>query len=99
MQAWFLLVERYGVQELLGIGEAGVGGPVVFGGGREEGVLERLKRGLGKLVDCFHFGAVMDVGRFWEVVEEELGVPKARTAAVERAGNGTGNGKGKEVQQ
>ncbi|CZR59110.1 uncharacterized protein PAC_09002 [Phialocephala subalpina] len=113
VQAWFLLTERYTVDELLGIGEGGKergvgigiggrggdGGVGQFGqgiGGRQEGVLERLKRGLGKLVDCFHFGAVMDEGRFWEVVEEELGVPKAKAAET---GAGNEKGKEKEVQR
>ncbi|KUJ20019.1 uncharacterized protein LY89DRAFT_682824 [Mollisia scopiformis] len=62
VQAWFLLVERYGVRSLV----------------REEGVLDRLKRGLGRLVDCFYFGAVMDRGRFWEFVEGELGPARGK---------------------
>jgi len=60
VQAWFLLMGRFGVNTL-----------VEDGGGAEkpEGLLARLKRGLGKLVECFEFGAVMDEARFWEVVE------------------------------
>ncbi|KAE8446160.1 hypothetical protein EG329_012533 [Mollisiaceae sp. DMI_Dod_QoI] len=96
VQAWFVMVERYGLGTLLGVGgsgfnggRGGIGG--VGGQGRErESVLEKLKRALGKLVDCFHFGAVMDERRFWEVVEEELGVPKA-----EMRGGDDGKGKGK----
>jgi hypothetical protein len=37
--------------------------------GAKEGLLPRLKKGLGKLVNCFAFGAVMDEAKFWEVVE------------------------------
>lgn len=89
-----MILERYSVGELLGVDEergriggvdggkgdgdlgGGIGGRV--GGRSEKGVLERLKRGLGKLVDCFDFGAVIDKGRFWEVVESELGVPEVK---------------------
>lgn len=39
----------------------------------EEKRLEALKRGLGVLVGCWAFGAVMDVGRFWEVVDRVMG--------------------------
>lgn len=35
--------------------------------------LKLLKKGLGSLVQCFAFGAVMDEARFWEVVEGVLG--------------------------
>lgn len=41
--------------------------------GESEG---RLKRGLGRLVRCFEFGAVMEEGAFWEVVEGVFGVGK-----------------------
>jgi len=64
VQAWFMLVERVGVERLLG----GVND------GGQENVLEALKRGVGPLVDCFHFGAVLDEGRMWEVVENVLGL-------------------------
>jgi hypothetical protein len=40
---------------------------------RDRELMERLKREISMLVDCFHFGAVLDEGRFWEVVERELG--------------------------
>jgi len=60
VQAWFLLMGRLGVETLVGDdGQAGA----------KEGLLPRLKKGLGKLVNCFAFGAVMDEAKFWEVVE------------------------------
>jgi hypothetical protein len=40
---------------------------------RDRELMERLKREIAGLVDCFQFGAVLDEGRFWEVVERELG--------------------------
>jgi hypothetical protein len=58
VQAWFMLAEKVGVGRVLG------------GGGT---VIEKLKKGLGKLVGCFEFGAVMDEGRFWEVVGSVIG--------------------------
>jgi len=63
VQAWFLLMGRLGVHAL--IEEASQGGG-------KEGLLAKLKRGLGKVVDCFAFGAVMDEAKFWEVVEAVL---------------------------
>jgi len=60
VQAWFLLMGRFGIHALVGGGD---------GAGKPEGLLARLKRGLGELVSCFEFGAVMDEARFWEVVE------------------------------
>lgn len=35
----------------------------------EEGRIERLRKALSELVDCFAFGAVMVEGKFWEVVK------------------------------
>jgi len=58
VQAWFMLAEKVGVGRVLG------------GGGT---VIEKLKKGLGKLVGCFEFGAVMDEERFWEVVGSVIG--------------------------
>jgi hypothetical protein len=58
VQAWFMLAEKVGVGRVLG------------GGGA---VIEKLKKGLGELVGCFEFGAVMDEGRFWEVVGSVIG--------------------------
>ncbi len=63
VQAWFLLMGRLGVHAL--IEEGGQDGA-------KEGLLAKLKRGLGKVVDCFAFGAVMDEAKFWEVVEAVL---------------------------
>ncbi|KAG4435957.1 hypothetical protein IFR05_008577 [Cadophora sp. M221] len=71
VQAWFLLVGRYGWERLL----RGVGGGI--GGGREraggENVMDGLKRGLAKLVSCLGFGSVIDEAGFWEVVGGVLG--------------------------
>jgi hypothetical protein len=39
----------------------------------QEETVTALKRALGPLVGCFDFGAVMEVGRFREVVEEVMG--------------------------
>jgi len=55
VQAWFLLVSSYDMNNLLGDGGA---------------KLNELKRGLAKLVTCFDFGAVMDEGKFWNAVDE-----------------------------
>lgn len=41
--------------------------------GRVLGQLEGLKRGIGKLVGCWAFGAVMDELKFWDVVKGVLG--------------------------
>jgi hypothetical protein len=60
VQAWFLLMGRFGVNAL--VEDAGAAG-------KPEGLLARLKRGLAKLVNCFEFGAVIDEARFWEVVD------------------------------
>ncbi len=40
--------------------------------GRVVGRIEGLKRRIGGLVSCFAFGAVMDEGRFWDVVGDVL---------------------------
>jgi hypothetical protein len=64
VQAWFLLVGKVGVQRLLGSGGKGKG--------TRETALDEVKRGLGKLVDCFGFGAVMNEALFWEVVGEVI---------------------------
>ena len=37
------------------------------------GKLEELKKGIGKLVACWQFGAVMDELKFWDVVKNVLG--------------------------
>jgi len=37
------------------------------------GNLEGLKKGVGQLVGCFAFGAVMDELRFWDVVKSVMG--------------------------
>jgi len=75
VQAWFLLLERYDILKLLSDsspatsslnpprGENGNGGSKV----------EEIKRKLGKITDCFGFGAVIDRKRFWEVVESVMG--------------------------
>ena len=63
VQAWFLLMGRLGVETLVGdISQAGA----------KEALLPRLKKGLGTLVKCFAFGAVMDEASFWEVVESTM---------------------------
>jgi hypothetical protein len=58
VQAWFMLTAAFDVSSLLG-GE----------GAR----LEALRKGLGKVVSCFGFGAVMDVLKFWDVVNDVMG--------------------------
>jgi hypothetical protein len=58
VQAWFLLSAAYDMKTLLANGGA---------------KLEALKRGLSKIVDCMGFGTVMDVGRFWGVVNSVMG--------------------------
>lgn len=63
VQAWFLLMGRLGINVLVEDGGQG---------GKKEGILAKLKKGLSKLVDCFAFGAVMDEARFWEVVERVM---------------------------
>lgn len=35
-----------------------------------KGVVEDLKKSLGKLVECYGFGATMNEGLFWHVVGE-----------------------------
>lgn len=35
--------------------------------------LEKLKKGIGKLVACWEFGAVMDELKFWDVVKNVMG--------------------------
>jgi len=57
VQAWFVLSEKFGAKRLL----------------ENRSVIEGLKSGLGKLVKCFAFGAVMEEGGFREVVEGVLG--------------------------
>ncbi|KAE9374408.1 hypothetical protein N431DRAFT_455173 [Stipitochalara longipes BDJ] len=63
VQAWFLLMGRLGISTLVGDGG--------YDGG-EEGLLPRLKKRLGKLVECFAFGAVMDEAKFWDAVESTM---------------------------
>ena len=58
VQAWFLLTGTYEVGRLVGEG------------GKK---LEELKGGLAGVVNCFAFGAVMDVSAFWEVVGGVMG--------------------------
>jgi hypothetical protein len=70
VQAWFLLSERFGAKRLL----------------ETKGVLEGLKKGLGKLVKCFAFGAVMEEGGFWEVVEGVLGPYEERDLQLRSRG-------------
>lgn len=62
VQAWFLLLGRYGADKLLA-------------GGREGGerAVDGLKRGLAGLVACLGFGSVMDEVGFWEVVGGVMG--------------------------
>jgi hypothetical protein len=67
VQAWFLLMERLGVNTLL-IDGGGAEGKTLW----NEGLLAKMKSGLAKLVSCFAFGAVMDEARFWDVVEGVL---------------------------
>lgn len=66
------------------VGQLGKAGLISGAEGAEEKevkgfcVVEKLKKGLARVVDCFAFGAVMDERRFWEVVrgvvvEEEKG--------------------------
>ncbi|KAH7321803.1 hypothetical protein BKA65DRAFT_568643 [Rhexocercosporidium sp. MPI-PUGE-AT-0058] len=72
VQAWFLLVGRYGWERLLGIGR-GSGGNFRGGRGGGEKVMDSLKKGLTKLVSCLGFGSVIDEAGFWEVVGSVLG--------------------------
>ncbi|KAH6715566.1 hypothetical protein BKA61DRAFT_575007 [Leptodontidium sp. MPI-SDFR-AT-0119] len=77
VQAWFLLVGRYGWERLLRVNGSpdggGGGGEREAGRERGEKVMDSLKRGLAKLVSCLHFGSVMDEAGFWEVVGSVLG--------------------------
>lgn len=41
--------------------------------GRVLGRLDELKSGIGKLVSCFDFGAVIDELKFWDVVKNVMG--------------------------
>lgn len=73
VQAWFLLTAAYDVEVLLA------------GGGAR---LDALTRGLARYVDCQGFGTVLDVGRFWGVVNAVMGVEE------EVIGSGSGSGLG-----
>jgi hypothetical protein len=59
VQAWFLLTAAYDV------------GVLLAGGGAR---LDTLMRGLARYVDCQGFGTVLDVGRFWGVVNAVMEV-------------------------
>jgi hypothetical protein len=65
VQGWFMLVERFGIERLLGKEADGMAG------GEER--LGRLKQGLTQLIQCWGFGAVMDEASFWDVVGQVLG--------------------------
>lgn len=65
VQGWFMLVERVGIEKLLGKDVNSV-----FDG---EERLGQLKKGLTELIQCWGFGAVMDEARFWHVVGQVLG--------------------------
>ena len=69
VQAWFLLVGRYGWERLIGKPRESQS---VSGRGSEKAI-DGLKRGLAKLVTCLGFGSVMDEIEFWGVVGEVLG--------------------------
>ncbi|KAH8683326.1 hypothetical protein BGZ60DRAFT_399909 [Tricladium varicosporioides] len=91
VQAWFLLVERWGVERIVGqLGKAGLISGVE---GAEEKevkgfcVVEKLKKGLARVVDCFAFGAVMDERRFWEVVRGVVG-EEEKGAVIPEVGPG-----------
>ncbi|PVH81659.1 hypothetical protein DL98DRAFT_165074 [Cadophora sp. DSE1049] len=86
VQAWFLLVGRYGWERLVGKSRSantgfGIGtgrglrgdGRGGRGGGGRERAIDGLKKGLAKLVSCLGFGSVMDEVEFWGVVGEVLG--------------------------
>lgn len=68
VQIWFLLMESYDLEVLLGNED------LVGGTNREKGVgyLEQLKRELSALVNCCGFGAVIESFIFWDVVERVL---------------------------
>ena len=57
VQAWFLLIERFELDILIGAEKEG------------KSLLERLKRELATLVDCYGFGAAMSSFIFWGAVE------------------------------
>ncbi|KAJ8068442.1 hypothetical protein OCU04_003998 [Sclerotinia nivalis] len=57
VQAWFMVAEKYH-NEIEKVVEA-----------RK---ISDMKKGLGSLSRCYQFGAVMDVGSFWEVVDEVM---------------------------
>ena len=57
VQAWFLLTAAYDVTTLLADGRA---------------KLDALTRELAKLVACLGFGTVLDVGKFWGVVNSVM---------------------------
>lgn len=71
MQAWFLLTAAYEPTLL-----------VASGGAK----LDALTRGLAQYVACLGFGSVLDVGRFWGVVNAIMG--EVQPVAIE--GNGLG---------
>ena len=50
--------------------------------------MDALTRGLARYVDCQGFGTVLDVGRFWGVVNAVMGVEE------EVIGSGSGSGSG-----
>lgn len=57
VQAWFLLDACYDMKTLIGDGGA---------------KLDELKRGLAELVNCFHFGAIMDESQFWKLTSQVM---------------------------
>ncbi|TGO87410.1 hypothetical protein BPOR_0228g00120 [Botrytis porri] len=57
VQAWFMIAEKYHNDIDKVVGPRN---------------MNSLKRGLGGLSRCYQFGAVMDVGSFWEVVDDVM---------------------------
>ncbi|KAF7897968.1 uncharacterized protein EAF01_008934 [Botrytis porri] len=57
VQAWFMIAEKYHNDIEKVVGPRN---------------MNSLKRGLGGLSRCYQFGAVMDVGSFWEVVDDVM---------------------------
>jgi hypothetical protein len=70
VQAWFLLTAAYAPAAL-----------VADGGAR----LAALIAGLARYVDCLGFGTVLDVGRFWGVVNAVLGETRAQVQTQAQA--------------
>lgn len=58
VQAWFLLTAAYDSSVLLA------------DGGKK---LDALTKGLARFVNCLGFGTVLDIGRFWGVVNSVMG--------------------------